>query len=832
MFWSVVAMGQIQSSVQNIVLTNQSVSAQSNLHSLFFMLSVNNEKNINRLKINISFNQLIDNTVDKGIKISWNKVSTSGDIFFRDFNFDTLITPDVVNIKLSQQVNDKEYFFQQQFKSNFPVKNLLLKPFGYQGGKLSVHLSWKLSDKKYNKFVTAAGIANTYYGAYSVLKTITSNDKNSDEISSYLNYIKIFRALHLIEHQNLINFLRLKQNDPINFLPLYNKAKRQKIRARTLAFQQMNKKAENDNKGEMFAHALVKLSADFLNKQSRFQPYIANTYKKMAYIAEDTTIFRFYSMVCAQLDRKNQNSETCAQKVFDEFIAQAARYEQKEAFTYSLLMLDNAKVWAKAFTNLKNEQTFVNQLSRTIDGIMTSYLKVATASLTVGNRDIGLQYIDKAYRLYSDKTNQYPELLKKPLVRFQMALLQIAKTEVNTSHFRYALNLLSLYKNLPYDIQQQKNRLRIISLTYKGEFSQYIEAAQSALDNGYIDEAYRRMLAIKNFRNVNSDYLSGDATYHVKLEKMAYGLILEFIQRGEILMDQHRSNEAMNSYGIALELQNEFLSYRIDRLDELMNQTAIPLLLKKIEKAELLIWSNKMDEAKRLYNEIERNQIHFHLENNSQINNRIAALILKLNNRKCIDASYSLSNYLQVAENRIHSGKWQEATEAMENAHKILVTHKSCELDSSIYVKLKGDNNDIFKYSATYEKVKTDLYAYGYASVWKSFADLDTFYQTHHLSDLGVPKPGQYEILKSQHSSQNIVRIVNYYVSQNNSRQAYHYLLLLKESDLPLKSIRKLQREVGKKMTLNISTEEFNNIVDTSDKWLSPLIDSYKSANQ
>jgi len=825
-------MGQIQTSVQNILIKNESVDDQSNLHSLFFMLSVNNEKNINRLKLNVSYNQLIDNTTDKDVKISWNNVSISGDLFFRDFNFDTLITPDVANIKLSRQVNDKEYFFQQQFKSNFPVKNLLLKPLGYQGGKIAIHLEWDISDKKLNRFVTAAGIANTYYGAYSVLKTITTNDKNSDEISYYLNYIEIYRALHLIEQQNLVNFLRLKQHDPISFLPLYNEAKRRRIRARTLAYQQMNKKTPDDNKSEFFAHALVKLSVEFLHDKNRFQPYIAATYKKMAYIADDTTIFRFYSMVCNQLDSRKQKSKTCAQKVFDEFIAQAARYEHKEAFTNSLLMLDNADVWAKAFTIVKNEPAFVNQLSRTIDGIMTSYLKVATVSFTGGNREIGLRYMDKANTVYNDKTNQYPTLLKKPLVQFQPALLQIANTQVNTSHFRYAINLLSLYKSLPYDNHQQKDKLRIISLAYKGEFSKYIEVAKTALDNGYIDEAYRRMLAIKNFRNINSDYLSDGTTFHVKLEKMAYGLILEFIQRGEILMDQQRINEAMNSYGIALGLQKEFLSYRIGRLDELMNQTAIPVLLKKTEKAELLIWSNKMDEAKKLCNEIERSQAHFHLENNEQVSNRIIALKLKLKNRKCVDANYSLSNYLQVAKNRIRSGKWQEATVAIENAHKILKTHKSCELDSSKYVELKGNYNGVFEYSAAYEKVKTDLYSYGYSSVWKSFADLDTFYQTHHLSDLGVPQPGQYEMLKSQNSSQNIVRIVNYYVSLNNSWQAYRYLLLLKESDLPTKSIRKLQKEIGRQMTQNISTEEFNRTVETSDKWLSPLIDSYKPANK
>ena len=830
--WAVVAMGQTQTSTQNVVLTNKSIDTQSNLHSLFFILSVNNERNINQLKINISYNQLIDNTIDKVIKISWNNVSISGDLFFRDFNFDTLITPDSVNIKLSRQVNHKDYFFQQQFKSYFPVKNLIIKPYGYKGEKISVHLNWYLSHNKFKKFVTATRIANTYYGAYSVLKTITTNDKNSDEISYYLNYIEIYRALHLIKQQNLINFLNLKQHDPVNFLPLYKKAKRQEIRARTLALQQMDKKAKNDNKSELFARALVKLSVDFLKEKSRFQPYLAGTYQKMAYLADDTTIFRFYSRVCNRFDIQNQNSKTCAQKVFDEFIAQAARYEHSQTFTNSLVMLENADVWAKAFTNVKNEPTFINQLSRTIDGIMASYLKVATVSLTGNNREMGLQYIDKANTLYNIKTNHYPALLKKPLVRFQAALLQIANKEVNKLHFRDALNLLSLYKNLQYDSLQQKDRLRIISLAYKGEFSQYVEVAKTALDNGYIDEAYRRMMEIKNFRNINSRYLSDDTTNNVKLEKVAYGLILEFIQRGEILMDQNRSNEAMNSFGIAMELQNGFLSYRIDRLDKLMNQTAIPVLLKKIEKAEFLVWSNKMDEARKLTNEIERNRTHYHLESNPRISNRIAALKLKLNNRKCVDANYSLSNYLQVAKNRIHSGKWQEATVAMENAHKILITHKSCQLDSSVYIKLKENYNDVFKYITAYNKAKSNLYAYGYDSVWKRLADLDNFYQTHHLSDLRAPKPGQYETLKSQHNNQNIVRIVNYYLSLNNSRQAYRYLLLLKDSDLPIKSIRKLQKDIGKQMAINISPEEFNNIVDTSDRWLRTLIDSYKPISQ
>jgi hypothetical protein len=340
------------------------------------------------------------------------------------------------------------------------------------------------------------------------------------------------------------------------------------------------------------------------------------------------------------------------------------------------------------------------------------------------------------------------------------------------------------------------------------------------------------MQELKNFKKLNNRYIVVDSDTKEKEEKLAYGLILEYIQQGEILMDKGKSRQAMENYSIALGLQEDFLSYHIDRLDELINKTALPVLLKNIEEAELKIWANKMEEAGILYNRILKDIAFYHLERNSEVKTKVDELGKKLENRKCVDAKYSLSNYMQVVQNRIRSGKWNEAAIAMKKAEAIILNNKPCKLDTVEYIHLKSLYGEAVYYSGKYAETINRLYAYGYASVWKELAGLELYYQRHRLSGLGVPAPQLYQLVKSQQNAGNTKKLTEYFLSKGDGLTAFRYLMLLKNSGLPKRELKELQVKVGVSLASQVSAEQLDHLTKNDAKWLQPLIEAYRSSIQ
>ena len=803
-----------------------SVPAKSNLHSVFSLMSVNNEKNIRTLKYEMKWRRFVEVTKSQ-VKISSDNVSVTGDIFFRDFNFDTLITPDLAKITLSWKERKTGYHRQQQFIAPFPSVNTVLNPDHFQGESLSVSCGFEMSDRKYAGFVKAAGVVNHYYGFKSVLAGFKRYSGDREKVKVLTDYIEIHRALENIRSLNIINYLHLKKHDPAKFLSLYNKAVRLETRNRTLARQYLNRMRREKNLKAIFSRNLVEISVSYLSAKSGYQPYIAASYEKMASLSDDEETFEYYRLVCSKLDNTGSGTVSVSQMVFNEFIKQAERYEQSESYAYSLIMLDNAAVWAGRMKKVKTEPAFTVQLQHTIDGMLASYLKVASAGMHSGNRKMAERYIVKAGKLYRQSLKKYPFLSGMSLPLFLQTLHQMVTEEISSEHYQTALDLLFRFKSVFVYGGKETELTALNTKAYTGLYDQYITRVQTALTNGYIDEAYKRIEALKDFKKMNARYLTGDTLLENRIEKSAYGLILEFIQRGEILSDNGKNAEAMENYSIALGLQEDFLSYHIDRLDDLVNQNALPVLLDKIEQAELKVWANKTKEANLLYDEILNDVAFYHLKNNPQIKIKTNELKQKLSNRKCVDAGYALSNYLQVVQNRIGTGKWQEAAVAMKNADAVVKANKNCPLDTSLYFKLKSRYGEAVYYSGKYARVRDRLYAYGYASVWKELAALELFYHQHHLSEWGIGEPGLYSVVKSQHNGENVKMLVEFFLEHDNGLAAYRYLLLLRNSDIPKREIRELQIKTGTKLATQLSVGKFDEIVDANDKWLRPLIDAY-----
>ena len=817
-------MGQNFVSPGQVVLTNRSVNNDSGFHQLFSMLSVNNEKNINSLQLTVSYRQFVENS-KQGVKVSWKDVAITGDTRFRDFAFDTLLMPDKVLVTFTWPSKNSNQLLKQQFEASFPATNLLFNLQGYEGEGLTIKVDFAMSKVKYSHFVNMAGLANHYYGFYSVLTNIL-NHKNAEGRMVLLNYLELHRALYSIDHLKLIQLLRLKIRDPEKLLPLIKRAARLETRERTLSKKQLNKSKPGFREGEV-ANGLADLSVKYLTNESRYQPYLAASYELMAKLTNDPETVAFYKMLCNRFAAVENDGTGLCQLVFNAFLNRAEQYNTSEQYSFAMIMLDNAQLWSQVVKNVVEQPVFGNRLNSVLDGMMTSYLKVAAAGYRTGNRAMGLRYEKKADDLFKKISHKYPEIVRNSQPRFQSMLVRLAKDELSKNQTQSMLDMFFRFRYLNFSPQEKNAVFEMKSQAYQKLCLQYIGLAETALNSGNIDEAYKRMKTVKDYCSLRSNYVKNNKTVDKRLEKTAYGLILEFIQRGEILLDRGESDRAMQNFSTALGLQNDFLSYRLTRLDELMAQTAVPVILSEIEKAELEVWANKMEEAKKHYNRIVAFQNRYFLEQNPKVNSKVSQLREMLENRVCVDARYSLSNYLQVAQNRIKQEKWEEAAVALDKAEKLIRGKRNCPLDTTMILGLRYRYRFALAYAVRYDSVTDRLYAYGYEKVWKQLAALDAFYAMHKLDLLGVKPSGQYRILKSQQNPNNVKRVVKYYLSKGDAGQALRYLMLLKDFGVSSRQTKPLQIELAKSMAGQLSESRFRRVVDTNDEWLQPLVKTY-----
>ena len=807
----------------------ENIPMQGNLHGVFSQLSIHNEKNIRNLKLELSYRQFLEIHKNEELKVSWDQPALSGDVYFRQFNFDTLIIPDRINVTLTWKTDSLNNLMEQKTRAVFPSKNLLIHLDHFNSDSVLLNPEFELSDKKYKQFLKMTVIVNHYYGYGSIFEKFRRKQYNKPGVNPVISYLEVNRALLNEQRLNIENSLNLRNNDPEKFLQQIKKVRRIEIRRRTLAKQFVNK-GNIEGMDSLFAESLVKLSVDYLTASKMFQPYIAASYEQMALLVDDKETFNFYQSLCDAIDKDSWSH--AANIVFVKFIAQSSRFEQSGEYVYSLLMLDNAALWSQRVKGEYPEIIFLNQLGNTIDGMLASYLRVAAAGFKSGNLKMSERYLDEAKRLLDKEILKYPNLKEKELLRFHHELFDVIKVELDNKMYKPAIDLMFRFRETIFDEEEISVLNAYKKQALNGLLLQKVIAAKTAENNGYQEEAYNYMMNIKSFLAVNSNYLNDDSIAGLTLKEVAKSLVDYYIDKGEGELKRNNETGAMESFGKAFELQRNFIDSPNVKLQRLMNKTSIAWLQNKIEEAELLVWSNKMVAANNLYSDIIQDQMHYHLEDNTEINKSIVLLKQKMDNRKCVNAQYAVSNYLQVAQNRINSDKWLEAAESFDAAGKIIHRSKRCVTDTVLYKKLDKSYGKVLAYSLELQKLKNNMAAYGYEAVWQEYADLDAYYEQHHLMQFKAEKPGLFELLKRKNDPEKVSMVVRWYLNQENSVQAYRYLTLLKSMKWKKLKVNELQVEVARKMAVQISPAEFDKMVDVNDKWFRPLIKTYWAAIQ
>ncbi len=793
---------------KSIEINYSSLAKTDNYAKVFSLLASNNNKSIHSIHLNILFDEIANISVRNYRYVEFNyqfsQTIIKGNIYFRDFEIDTLLLPDSVdvNIELFPEGNNPVHFVR---RLSFSGGKVLLDLYGdVLFDKLSVSFDIKrliFSQKKYKQFTEIADLINYYY-SYSRLdslvldyfyKTVSERNPTASVIFNCwfaLNRLKFYSLQH-----HLNRFLSLYKNDPFQLKKNQEKARRLLRRSHTLSKEILTVSPVSKD-GKRYVNAFVELSEKALHESQNLQPYMAESFKEFASIFPDEQQWQMMHRISEYYD--NGNSGRTLQELFRLFVEKATALLQNNAYVEGLVLLNNASLIQNRFPIVKRSGDFINTYAGLLDGLMNSYLSVAMSARKGGNTLMFSNYFNKAIGLFSHflkDTTFYRQHIVFPYFRDE--LLKLAQKENTENKTDVALNLI--------DKARQANGNRInssinsaYSAVYQNYYRKYKKNIRIHLENHHLFQAKILIDSIENFvkthRYFLGSYLSNDANFY----NLIYSVYLEILQEGQMSFDNGKKQRATDLLFAAKDMEDRYFTFHSEDLQVLLSQSFTPIALTALHNANLEIWANRINNAKEIVKKVRRMQTDYHQQNNHQLNNAINLIEQKIIERKDLALHQKFDNLAENINSEVHARKYDKASENYKKMKALIDQKGKSLIEIEETKKIEKEYADLFVFNTKYKALKKKMFHQGVEAVIPEFAQLEDFYTVNNIAAFGLKIPGLYEFIKAQHSIEFAQSSLEYFMSIKQYIKAFSYLDLLRLWGVSPRKAKSYQQQIAK----------------------------------
>lgn len=763
-----------------------------------------------QIKLNFEFKKQIEITPNNNIEvfISLENFSLAENIYYRNFTIDSLLIPDYGLAKVNVSYDGKNIFNQT---IEIPLKgkklniNTETQIINRKQLKVEIELfEFEYSRSKFERFVKTSNLINNYYGFSLLLNEL---NKKSKEISSkntlvssavFLQWHETARINGLLKKLDLTNTLNLKSNDPENLVRKTKDLERHARRATTLLNQCINAEL---NKGfiadkQKYLNGLCNLSETYYEKSKSYQPFISASFL-------EAINFNKYAGEIAMIGRISKYYDSFAYgdqviipvSLYNMFVESARKYLDRSKNNMALQQLNNAKAIQQYF-ELPESKFYSATLAITLNGIIESFLKVSNMAFKSGNFKMAEHYYLDAEKVFSENENIFHEtnIASTPFTLYISTQKEIAYELVASHKYEAAEKTLehclkiSSEKNLPKDDE-------IFSLLDKmrnGVYNNILKQAKRSLEHNNPNEAlkilYRAEQYSETYFQINKSKF---------FDEIAYSIFLEFMQKGEILLDNGKHDEAIENLLTAKTIQSNLLDFEIDRLDYLLKANSIPVILDMVEEASFQTWAMRTDEANKLLYDAKTMQVVYHQEDNSELNTALQSLEDKMSSRHCMDIAFSLKENAKLILKKINSGNFEKANQIYLDSYQITIDNNDCNLDFSEIENIKEEYHFIFSFNEEYQLMKNKLFGEGYEEAIEIYLKLRNTYFTQNIKSYNFELPSLHEFVEQQNLTRLTYSSVSYFIKKQQFQLAFEYLQLLKSQGFSMSESKNLQIELG-----------------------------------
>lgn len=790
-------------------------SSASNERQLLTSLSINNIKNIHLVRLYFNADLLLNVQKDEyGHLYAYIKAVNSrmsGDMFFRDFLLDSLLTPTVFEGKLT--IESKEIILHEM-----PIEMLLtggvldlemLEKYSLNIDELTFNIvvdKLMFSDQQLAEFMNMANLINSYYSYNEVLKLLLER-YSGNQISRVNSSAATFIAWHHIHRVNSFiatyafpTNLNLDKNDPKGFAEKKVQLDRLEERASTL----FTKELEKGKKGKLlerneYCQKYVDISNDYIKLSKNYQPNTVSAFNELVQIfPAEEDLNRMIGVAAFYDVFKITNVPSTYQLIFNNFVSSADSTLKRQEYLNTLNLIRNASEIETFFNNVEISEKFYEVYAEALNGLMSSFLKVSVMAYKSRNFKIAKRYYQQAQQIYDENADFIGDdfRAKHSFEAFVEKQVELAGMMLDDNYFEDAIGLLDQAKTI-----SEENDIELddfdFSAAYKKGYAGIYNILLDSIDYHIQQQNKNNGLSIllqsAEFDQSHSEYLKRDERV------ISYATILfdHYMNTGLKKLHGEKPEEALKFLFEARNLNEVFQLDHAKEIDSAVSQAIVPLIIQMINKAEFEVWAKRLAEAKILKEQAENTAINYGLIEQEDIRKALLNLDEKINNRVCIDIQYKVNNACKIAINRIHSGKIKEGEIILKEADDLINAHPECEVDQFGIDSLMHVYQPLFKYIAQTDSLDKLLGNADFSDIKKLSDELQANYNANGLNEYLGKISTLFELMKEKGSVPEYYEAIQYHIDQDEFLTAFYYLELLQKNGVSAKNTKQYQKEIG-----------------------------------
>lgn len=785
---------------------------------VFSLLGSENNVDVRKISLDAKARMLIRVSRDLDhkltAKISITGVSLNGNIAMRDFNVDSLLWPSGFTAKLTVY-NGKHKHCNVQVSGSASGKLVKIDLSDYLPSNIG-DVKAVISDLKFNynetKLLQLQELAETigYYYSYGKLldglvkkhaHNAVSNNQGIGEI--FIGKIEIDRATYYINGHDFITRLNLKNYDPIGFLKLTKKFQRLSKRAATLFNQQITGNGTDVFDPLGFCNLYCGLSSSCLEEAKLLQPADASGFEEVAKVdlTESTkenlgSITEFYNR---DASTKPVNVNQC---IFNKFVVMADASMADDNFTDALLLLNNSLAIHNWFGTVIT-QKYNSSSTRALDGVASSYLRVGKVALNARNLEFATLYFNKADDVFELNRNLMVDTDHNDTAFGDYLRLQyeIAMQYIGIEQYSTALTRLATAKNICSKLNSPTICKLVDSamcLSRSGIFVRMLDNLEETIEVGQYPDAHRQLMSAALYSsNGNCFFKKGNNRFG----ELSYSLFLEFLQRGEILIDAEQSEMALNNLLNAKSIQ-QYLHGDSIELDRLIQTAAEPEIIELIDEAKFHTWANRMDEAENLHGEAVELNAKYFSNRNGKINGALEQLNDQMKSRKCITCGIKYSDAIKKVRIAIKNKQFNRLAGLLNEAQSYVDTYPECNIQNNEILELESKHKPVLDFYQQYDDVTKKLFERGYGEVIEQYIMLTDFYNYNGIFHYDIYFPNLKTFIVNQQLPSLTMATAGYYIENNDPETGLMYVKIFRDQRGDPKIIKHIVADIAKNLAL------------------------------
>ena len=828
-------------STVDFAISSKKFPEESAGRQIMYYLALNNGVSI--LKMTVGFRAVVYFSIQKEgahhvVKFKVHNQRLSGQHHFRGFVVDSVLFPSSISGTLSLKQGDEP-------ANQVPVSLLisgnmtfmeLPDDFSMNSDILSAELTIKqvhYDNQSEKQFMQLASQINSYYAYNEILKELIAfydgvllNSKQG-ALDIFIAWHQISRVNNYIQQSYFIKNLDLKNFDPLGFQKRYSISKRMEKRASTLFRQNLNKSKDRKlTDKKIFCETYTHLSQKYIDRAGEHQPYIAAGFKEVARINPTLKEKDQLLKVAAYYDVFNLlEGKTLLQLIYANFLDLAQQALDNNQFVASLQLLENAAQIEEWFDEVRVSDDYYSLYNQSVDGVISSYIKVTIIAYTAGKFSLSDKYYNKALEILDE---------------YRIAFSDNESNKLSFSHFveqqiEWSQYMLADGKcQKAFDLLIEAREIRecgpkiadcpqidsLIFLSLQGKFNQKMDAVDNWISLEDYDSAKVYLDLTNDYVKQYSDYFTAFPTD--EFVERASVLFNAFYSWGDEYLQSRNSVKALPYLLQAQEVERKYLLTTDTVLQEMVYNATIPVILEQIEKADFETWANRMENADSIYRAAKQWQHDYHQERNEELIAAFLALETKMEQRKCVDRNYRVQHLNTLIVNRVQSGRFDLAARFLLEADSIISNNPNCEINDIETKKLKKKYAALFDFQDGLKKVEQYKDELKYDSVIVQYASLHKLYTQNGLEQFGITEPSLFTFVEGTENSDLTRNGALYFIQNEDFVEALYFLNLLKKQHIPARETKELQQLVGNGIGSMEKTKALDNQLLSSvqdDKW-------------